>query len=81
MNEKKTKALRKAMVPGRGTTGMSRGAFVRLLTKYNRLVRKRVLCRDVYDKDGEQVVLDYYTQTLDPECPRGKLQAIKRGVR
>jgi hypothetical protein len=80
MRGKKAKAIRRALVPGRDKTGMSRGTFVRLLTQYERVVRKRVLVQWPLQVLFGPIPVDYYTQTLNKDCPRAKIQDFKKKV-
>lgn len=79
MNSKKAKALRRALIPSREITGISRGTFLRGLTRYISRVVKRI--KHVDSEDPKKFwVEEKESITLDPECPRAKYQLIKRAI-
>jgi hypothetical protein len=91
MNEKRAKAIRQAIIPGREVTGTSRGDFLRGTTKYEHKVGKRfiverfkVMGKGQYLEEREdnatyeERTFDTYTRTLQEDCPRGMVQKFKR---
>lgn len=82
MNAKKAKLLRKAILPDRAETGMSRGAFLRGLTRYEEKFRKKYVLEFPRDPDTgkEREPFEWITSTkfLDPNSPRGLYKTIKR---
>jgi hypothetical protein len=77
MNEKKVKALRKALCPPKSETGMSRGAFMRLLTRYEQKIYRRSSHWWPLAELFGPFVVDYYTQTLNKDCPRALVKQFK----
>jgi hypothetical protein len=77
MNEKKVKLLRKHLCPPRSETGMSRGAFMRLLTRYERKVHRRFMVEWPLQKLFGLLEIDIYTQTLNKDCPRALVKQFK----
>ena len=82
MNQKKAKRIRRAILPAKTKTGMSRGRFMRLLTTHKEENTGSVKyiswpLQQVYGK------IPYKCKRLrvDPDCPRGKYLQIKRIVR
>ena len=77
MSGKKFKAIRKAYIPGREETGISRGAFIRALTQYDKTNRKGFTYQYT-DPETEDFSWETYTAVLDKNCPKGLYKTVKR---
>lgn len=76
MRGSNAKILRQAVVPGREETGMSRGAFIRMLTQYETTIHRVVRYPKAHG--GEDFEVPYHTTTLKADCPRGMLRKFMR---
>jgi hypothetical protein len=78
VSHKQAKRIRTAILPNRVDCGMSRGRFTRGLTRYKRHIHKRVLVSWVLESLFGKIPFEYYTDTVDPDCPRGTINKLTR---
>ena len=78
MNAKRAKRLRKALVPGRSVSGISRGRLMRELTKYDRTIHRRLSVAWPLQELFGPIQIDYYTLRNIPDSPRGMYRKFKR---
>jgi len=83
MNEKRAKRLRKALLPGREDTGMSRGAFMRGVKDYTDTNVKGFVLEFPEVEPGQgRPEFRWTTQTtrLTDDSPRAMYKRFKRAV-
>ena len=83
MNAKKAKKLRKALLPGKEDTGMSRGQFMREVKDYANTNVKRFVMEFPGAEPGTTAEFRHTTQTtqLTKDAPRAMYKRFKKELK